>query len=102
MCLLKPSKDISHDPATGAMKIQTITTFRNFNMDFTIGEEFTEDLGPVDGRSCQVCVADLLCLLYTLADQENSEFHCCTSLFNLEGGKKRIWNVHRKLTNLLL
>lgn len=54
VCLLKPDKDITHDPDTGAMKIRTITTFRDFNMDFTIGEEFTEDLGPVDGRTCQV------------------------------------------------
>lgn len=62
MCLLKPTKEITHDPATGAMKIRTITTLRNFNMDFTIGKEFTEDLGPVDGRTCQVCVVcfDLL------------------------------------------
>lgn len=56
MCLLKPTKEITHDPATGAMKIRTLTTFKNFDMDFTIGEEFTEDLGPVDGRTCQVCV----------------------------------------------
>lgn len=56
MCLLKPTKEINHDPASGAMKIRTITTFRNFDMDFRIGEEFTEDLGPVDGRTCQVCV----------------------------------------------
>lgn len=54
MCLLKPTKEITHDPATGAMKIRTITTLKNFNMDFTIGKEFTEDLGPVDGRTCQV------------------------------------------------
>lgn len=58
MCLLRPTKEIDHDPASGAMKIRTITTFRNFNMDFRIGEEFTEDLGPVDGRTCQVCVAE--------------------------------------------
>lgn len=56
VCLLKPTKEITHDPSTGAMKIRTLTTFKNFNMDFTIGEEFTEDLGPVDGRTCQVCV----------------------------------------------
>ncbi|XP_034030394.1 retinol-binding protein 5 [Thalassophryne amazonica] len=55
--LLKPTKDISHDPATGAMKIRTLTTFRNFIMDFIIGEEFTEDLGPVDGRTCQTTVS---------------------------------------------
>lgn len=56
MCLLSPTKEINHDPATGAMKIRTITTFRNFNMDFTIGKEFDEDLGPVDGRTCKVGV----------------------------------------------
>ncbi len=55
VCLLKPTKEITHDPATGAMKIRTLTTFKNFDMDFTIGKEFTEDLGPVDGRTCQVC-----------------------------------------------
>ncbi|MEQ2207796.1 hypothetical protein XENOCAPTIV_018872 [Xenoophorus captivus] len=54
VCLLKPTKEITHDLATGAMKIRTLTTFKNFNMDFTIGEEFTEDLGAVDGRTCQV------------------------------------------------
>lgn len=56
MCLLKPTKEISHDLATGIMKIRTITTFKNFNMDFTIGKEFDEDLGPVDGRTCKVGV----------------------------------------------
>lgn len=79
MCLLKPTKEITHDPATGAMKIRTMTTFRNFNMDFKIGEEFNEDLGPVDGRTCQVrvvcCVfvfpnmhVDLFGHVYGLAD----------------------------------
>lgn len=56
VCLLKPTKEVTHDPATGTMKIRTLTTFKNFNMDFTIGKEFTEDLGPVDGRVCQVRV----------------------------------------------
>lgn len=56
VCLLKPTKQIVHDPATGAMRLRTITTFKNFDMDFTLGKEFTEDLGPVDGRTCQVCV----------------------------------------------
>ncbi|KAG7216988.1 hypothetical protein INR49_001642 [Caranx melampygus] len=66
VCLLKPTKEITHDPATGAMKIRTITTLKNFNMDFTIGKEFTEDLGPVDGRTCQTTVSwegdKLLCV----------------------------------------
>ncbi|KAG1948020.1 retinoid-binding protein [Pimephales promelas] len=38
------------------MKIKTVTTFKNFDMDFTLGQEFTEDLGPVDGRKCQTTV----------------------------------------------
>ncbi|XP_070692293.1 retinol-binding protein 5 [Pempheris klunzingeri] len=57
VCLLKPTKEITHDPATGAMTIRTLTTFKNFNMDFTIGKEFTEDLGPVDGRTCLTTVS---------------------------------------------
>lgn len=54
--LLKPIKDITHDPSTGHMIIRTITTFKNFNMDFVIGKEFTEDLAVVDGRICQTIV----------------------------------------------
>ncbi|XP_072317440.1 retinol-binding protein 5 [Eucyclogobius newberryi] len=57
VCLLKPSKIITHDPATGAMRIKTSTTFKNFDMDFEIGKEFEEDLGPVDGRTCQTTVS---------------------------------------------
>jgi len=57
VCLLSPTKDIRHDPASGAMTIRTLTTFKNFNMDFTIGQQFTEDLGPVDGRICQTTVS---------------------------------------------
>lgn len=56
VCLLSPTKDIIHDPANGSVRIRTLTTFKNFNMDFTIGQEFTEDLGPVDGRTCQTTV----------------------------------------------
>ncbi|XP_056618315.1 retinol-binding protein 5 [Triplophysa dalaica] len=56
VCLLKPSKQIEHDVNTGNMKIKTVTTFKNFDMDFTLGKEFTEDLGPVDGRKCQTTV----------------------------------------------
>jgi len=56
VCLLKPTKEIQHDSASGVMKIRTLTTFKNFHMDFTLGQEFTEDLGPVDGRKCQTTV----------------------------------------------
>ncbi|KAK0147647.1 Retinol-binding protein 1 [Merluccius polli] len=54
--LLKPTKQVEHDVSTGAMKIKTITTFKNFDMDFILGQEFSEDLGPVDGRVCQTTV----------------------------------------------
>ncbi|XP_052000187.1 retinol-binding protein 1-like [Xyrauchen texanus] len=54
--ILKPSKHIEHDVNTGKMNIKTVTTFKNFDMDFTLGQEFTEDLGPVDGRKCQTTV----------------------------------------------
>jgi len=56
VCLLKPSKEIAHDSAADRVKISTITTFKNFFMDFKLGEPFTEDLGPVDGRVCQTTV----------------------------------------------
>ncbi|XP_028836018.1 retinol-binding protein 5 [Denticeps clupeoides] len=56
VCMLKPSKQIEHDPGTGHMRIKTMTTFKNFDMDFHLGQEFTEDLGPVDGRKCQTTV----------------------------------------------
>jgi len=56
VCLLKPTKEITHDVASGSMKIRTLTTFKNFHMDFILGQEFTEDLGPVDGRKCQTTV----------------------------------------------
>ncbi|KAI4812062.1 hypothetical protein KUCAC02_014918 [Chaenocephalus aceratus] len=66
VCLLSPRKEITHDPASGDMRIRTLTTFKNFNMEFTIGTEFTEDLGPVDGRTCQTTVSwegdNLLCV----------------------------------------
>lgn len=60
VCMLKPTKQIVHDPATGSMKIRTLTTFKDFDMDFKLGQVFTEDLGPVDGRVCQVCVFTVL------------------------------------------
>ncbi|XP_063054211.1 retinol-binding protein 5 [Engraulis encrasicolus] len=56
VCMLKPTKQIAHDPSTGHMTIKTITTFKNFNMDFYMGKEFTEDLEAVDGRKCQTTV----------------------------------------------
>lgn len=52
VCLLKPDKEIIH---TGDhMVIRTITSLRDYVMDFDLGVQFEEDLGPVDGRKCQV------------------------------------------------
>ncbi|XP_072182782.1 retinol-binding protein 5 [Excalfactoria chinensis] len=54
VCLLKPDKEIIH---TGDhMVIRTITSLRDYVMDFDLGVQFEEDLGPVDGRKCQTTV----------------------------------------------
>lgn len=77
VCLLKPTKDITHDIATGAMKIRTVTTFKNFNMDFNIGKEFTEDLQAVDGRTCQVCFTEYACwLVWTCVELSDTKEKC--------------------------
>uniref|UniRef100_A0A8D0HBR1 Retinol binding protein 5 n=1 Tax=Sphenodon punctatus TaxID=8508 RepID=A0A8D0HBR1_SPHPU len=55
VCLLKPDKEIIH---TGDhMIIRTLTSLRNYVMDFDLGVEFEEDLGPVDGRKCWTTVS---------------------------------------------
>ncbi|XP_063291276.1 retinol-binding protein 5 isoform X2 [Pelobates fuscus] len=38
------------------MIIRTLSTFRNYIMDFTLGEEFEEDLSVIDGRTCKTTV----------------------------------------------
>ncbi|XP_066472029.1 retinol-binding protein 5 [Tiliqua scincoides] len=55
VCLLKPDKEIIHNG--DHMTIRTLTTLRNYIMDFDVGVEFEEDLGPVDGRKCQTTVS---------------------------------------------
>lgn len=50
--LLKPDKDITHDG--DHIVIKTLSTFKNYNMDFYIGQEFEEDLSGVDDRKCMV------------------------------------------------
>ena len=50
--LLKPDKDISHDG--DHVVIKTLSTFKNYNMDFSVGKEFEEDLSGVDDRKCMV------------------------------------------------
>ncbi|CAM9849026.1 retinol-binding protein 1 [Petromyzon marinus] len=53
--LLKIDKEITQ---TGdRMVIRTISTFRNYIMDFTIGQEFEEDLRGLDDRKCMTTVS---------------------------------------------
>ncbi|XP_060899711.1 uncharacterized protein nmnat3 [Labrus mixtus] len=50
--LLKPDKEIVHDG--DHITIKTLSTFKNYNMDFHVGKEFEEDLSGVDDRKCMV------------------------------------------------
>ncbi|XP_047222980.1 retinol-binding protein 1.1 isoform X1 [Girardinichthys multiradiatus] len=53
--LLKPDKDIVHDG--DHLIIKTLSTFKNYNMDFYVGKEFEEDLLGVDDRKCMTFLA---------------------------------------------
>lgn len=50
--LLKPDKEIDHQG--NHMTVKTLSTFRNYVLEFEVGIEFEEDLSMVDGRKCQV------------------------------------------------
>lgn len=50
--LLKPDKEIVQDG--NHMIIRTLSTFRNYIMDFQVGKEFEEDLTGIDDRKCMV------------------------------------------------
>ncbi|KAJ8790697.1 hypothetical protein J1605_021125 [Eschrichtius robustus] len=50
--LLKPDKEIVQNG--DHMIIRTLSTFRNYIMDFQVGEEFEEDLTGIDDRKCMV------------------------------------------------
>ncbi|MBZ3876476.1 Complement C1r subcomponent-like protein [Sciurus carolinensis] len=52
--LLKPDKEIDHQG--DHMVVKTLSTFRNYIMEFEVGVEFEEDLRIVDGRKCQTIV----------------------------------------------
>ncbi|XP_071233543.1 nicotinamide/nicotinic acid mononucleotide adenylyltransferase 3-like isoform X2 [Salvelinus alpinus] len=53
--LLKPDKDISVDG--DHMVIKTLSTFKNYNMDFHVDKEFEEDLSGVDDRKCMTTIS---------------------------------------------
>ncbi|XP_040178027.1 retinol-binding protein 5 [Rana temporaria] len=52
--LLKPEKEFVVDG--NHMIIKTLSTFKNYVMDFTLGEEFEENLAIIDGRKCRTTV----------------------------------------------
>ncbi|XP_042353464.1 nicotinamide/nicotinic acid mononucleotide adenylyltransferase 1-like [Plectropomus leopardus] len=52
--LLKPDKDITHEG--DHIIIKTLSTFKNYNMDFYVGKEFEEDLSGVDDRKCMTTI----------------------------------------------
>ncbi|XP_053164312.1 nicotinamide/nicotinic acid mononucleotide adenylyltransferase 3 isoform X5 [Hemicordylus capensis] len=62
--MLKPDKEIIQDG--DHMIIKTLSTFKNYIMDFDIGKEFEEDLTGLDDRKCMTCVTwdgdKLLCV----------------------------------------
>uniref|UniRef100_A0A670XZX4 Retinol binding protein 1 n=1 Tax=Pseudonaja textilis TaxID=8673 RepID=A0A670XZX4_PSETE len=47
---LKPDKEVIQEG--NHMIIKTLSSFKNYIMDFEIGTEFEEDLTGVDGRTC--------------------------------------------------
>uniref|UniRef100_A0A5F5PXK8 Retinol binding protein 5 n=2 Tax=Equus TaxID=9789 RepID=A0A5F5PXK8_HORSE len=49
--LLKPDKEIDHQG--NHMIVKTLSTFRNYVLEFEVGVEFEEDLSIMDGRKCQ-------------------------------------------------
>lgn len=53
--LLKPDKEIVQDG--DHMIIRTLSTFRNYIMDFQVGKEFEEDLTGIDDRKCMVRIS---------------------------------------------
>lgn len=50
--MLKPDKEILQNG--DHMIIKTLSTFRNYIMEFDVGKEFEEDLAGVDDRKCMV------------------------------------------------
>ncbi|XP_040294838.1 retinol-binding protein 5 [Bufo bufo] len=53
--LLRPEKEFEVDGNRVIMR--TLSTFRNYFMDFILGEEFEEDMGILDGRICKTTVS---------------------------------------------
>ncbi|XP_018408701.1 PREDICTED: retinol-binding protein 5 [Nanorana parkeri] len=52
--MLKPEKEFVVDG--NHIIIKTLSTFKNYIMDFNLGEEFEENLAIIDGRICKTTV----------------------------------------------
>ncbi|XP_041129958.1 retinoid-binding protein 7-like isoform X2 [Polyodon spathula] len=52
--MLKPQKVI--EQKGDFFKVQTLSTFRNYNAEFTVGEEFNEETKGLDNRKCKTLV----------------------------------------------
>ncbi|XP_056385193.1 retinol-binding protein 5 [Hyla sarda] len=52
--LLRPEKEFIVNG--NHVIIKTLSTFRNYVMDFTLGEEFEENLAVIDQRTCMTTV----------------------------------------------
>ncbi|XP_063075856.1 retinol-binding protein 1-like [Engraulis encrasicolus] len=53
--LLSVDKDISQDG--DHIVIKTLSTFKNYMMDFHVGKEFEEDLSGIDDRKCMTTIS---------------------------------------------
>lgn len=74
--LLKPDKDIVQNG--DHFIIKTLSTFRNYNMDFVVGQEFEEDLSGVDDRKCMVselCQANVWGTCFQIKLVKNFHFY---------------------------
>ncbi|XP_042811074.1 retinol-binding protein 1 isoform X1 [Panthera leo] len=87
--LLKPDKEIVQDG--DHMIIRTLSTFRNYIMDFQVGKEFEEDLTGIDDRKCMMQFS--MCRYAHFAD-ENLRLREVKNLFDPRsqpaGGRGRI------------
>lgn len=82
--LLKPDKEIVQDG--DHMIIRTLSTFRNYIMDFQVGKEFEEDLTGIDDRKCMVRPLEPLV-------SPALWFYPRAGLAHLEGEKIRYWET---------
>nr|XP_055059117.1 retinol-binding protein 1-like [Misgurnus anguillicaudatus] len=52
--MMKPDKDITQDG--NHFIIKTLSSFKNYSIDFVIGQEFEEDFTGLDNRKCKTTI----------------------------------------------